>query len=99
MLLLMMKSQSPEKILKLEVFVLLDNCTCMFEHYIDRVFKIILPYKSQIRFDVKNVRGQEAIAYKLSQNAVVVNGEKVFNSLDGLERFLQEYFNKKEISD
>ncbi|MHA1732679.1 MAG: hypothetical protein ACTSU5_12110 [Promethearchaeota archaeon] len=54
-----------------------------------------MQYKKQLGFEVKNVLGEDARAYKLFQNAVVVNKDRVFNNLGALEDFLREYFDSK----
>ncbi|MHA1731156.1 MAG: hypothetical protein ACTSU5_04400, partial [Promethearchaeota archaeon] len=87
----MMTQQENEKLL-VEVFIPLGACSCVFQHYLDRVFGILLPYKKLVNFQVKNVAGPEAEKYHLYQNSVVVNQEKVFPNLVSFQEFLKDHF-------
>ena len=80
--------------LNIEVFVPLDSCTCMFQPFVDQVFEIILPYKQNVKFEVKNVHSAEAKARQILQNVVVVNGKKKFFNLQDFQYFLKDHFNR-----
>jgi hypothetical protein len=81
------------KKLKVTVFVPLSACACSYSHFMNKVMEIILPFRSQIEFDVLNIDSPEADKYKLFQIAVVLQKESekpvVVKSIKDLENDLK----------
>lgn len=74
------------------MFVPLGSCGCAFQHYLDAVFEVLLPYKKLVKFEVKDSLGPEARKYELRGNAIVVDGTHVFSSPPALREFLRFRF-------
>ena len=90
--------KNPTK-LQLEIFVPLSACACVYQHYLDRVFAVLLPYKHLISFQVKNAVGAEADKYGIFQNTVVVNGREKFTRITDLEDYLKRTFGDTSLKD
>ncbi len=77
----------------LEIFVPLSACACAYQHYLDHVFEVMLPYKQLVTFEVKNAAGPDADKYEIFQSTVVVNGVEKFSQISELENYLKRTFN------
>lgn len=60
------------KKLKVDIFIPLNACSCVYSHFMDNVMKRIEPYKSKIDFEIKSTDSQEADQLNLLQMAVVL---------------------------
>ena len=43
-----------------ELYVPLQSCVCNYQHIVDEIFAIMLPYKSFVNFSVKDAASNEA---------------------------------------
>ncbi len=63
--------------LKLDVFVPLEQCACIYEHYITSVCSIIMEYMPYIDFKTKSLASDDAKKLNLHGNCVVLDETKV----------------------
>ncbi|MHA1278114.1 MAG: hypothetical protein ACTSQ8_13075 [Candidatus Helarchaeota archaeon] len=69
-------NQTSEK-LKVDVYVPLSQCACMYEHFINSVFSILMEYMKYIEFETKSLDSDDAKKLNLHGNCVVLEGSKV----------------------
>jgi hypothetical protein len=81
----------------IEIFVPLSSCSCVYDSYLDQVFKILNPYKNHVKFEVKNADSPEGDKYNILQNSIIINknGNKKY-SLDEFEAFLKRRFDSQK---
>ncbi|WXG46821.1 MAG: hypothetical protein WED05_09220 [Candidatus Atabeyarchaeum deiterrae] len=64
------------KKVKVEVFVPTGACACSWQSFMDKVWSVVLKFKDQVDFQVKQAFSDEALKYGLtSTKAVVVNAD------------------------
>lgn len=86
-----------EKI-KVEIFVPLTACGCVYSHFLDQVQKILHPYLSKIDFEMKNAESIEAEKLGIFANAVVLKNlpqephVKIYTQLRKLECDIPLFF-------
>lgn len=56
----------------IDIFVPLNSCSCMYEHFINRVFSVIMEYMQYINFTTKSLDSEEAQKLNLHENCVVL---------------------------
>lgn len=93
-------SAEPEKILpldklKVDIYVPLNTCSCMWDNYMENVFKAMTPYIKYLNFKTKNVHSDEARANKVFGNCVVVDDKHKFTSSLSLKKQLPEILKQK----
>jgi len=71
------KENPPENKLKMDIFVPLNSCSCMYEHFINRVFSDIMEYMQFIDFTTKSLDSEEAQKLNLHENCVVLENRKI----------------------
>ncbi|MHA1309460.1 MAG: hypothetical protein ACTSQO_00910 [Candidatus Helarchaeota archaeon] len=74
---------------KLDIFVPLNACACMFEGFLNQVFSNIMEYVRLVQFETKNLDSDEAKKLNLHGNSVVIDGEKIITSPYKLKRELK----------
>ena len=89
-----MKKQGNDK-LKVEIYVPLESCSCMFEHFINGVFQILTRYIKLIHFETKDINSEESRQLRLMEDSVVIESEMVFNSLIKLKNQLPKILKEK----
>jgi len=70
------ENQGKDK-LKLSIFVPLNACACVYEHFINRVFSVIMEYMQFIDFTTKSLDSEEARELNLHENCVVLENNKI----------------------
>ncbi|MHC1591004.1 MAG: hypothetical protein ACXQS8_02890 [Candidatus Helarchaeales archaeon] len=83
--------------LRIDIYVPLDACACMYETFINQVFKVLIEYIRQIDFETKSINSEEARRLKINQNAVVIDGEKIIYSAFKLKKELPRLLKEKGI--
>ncbi|WXG43885.1 MAG: hypothetical protein WED04_07620 [Promethearchaeati archaeon SRVP18_Atabeyarchaeia-1] len=64
-----------DKKVRVEVFVPTGACACSWQSFMDKVWSVVLKFRGQVDFQVKQAFSDEALKYGLtSTKAVVVNG-------------------------
>jgi len=61
----------------MDIFVPLNSCSCMYEHFINRVFSDIMEYMQFIDFTTKSLDSEEAQKLNLHENCVVLENRKI----------------------
>lgn len=69
---IMDQNKSEQIKIKVDCFVPLSSCMCVYSHFLDRVTNLITPFMSKIEFNVKNTNSPEADQLDLIQMAVVI---------------------------
>ena len=81
--------------LKVLVFIPTRMCGCAFSNFMDRVFKIILPYRKFLEIETKDSSGPLAEKYKINQKSIVIcnppDQEKplIFSSTHNFKSYLE----------
>ena len=81
--------------LKVDIYVPLDACSCVWDHFMNQVFAVLTPYIKYINQDTKNSNSEEARKLKIIGSCVVVDGKKIFNSSQTLEQQLPGLLKEK----
>jgi len=81
--------------LKIDIYVPLDSCACMWDQFINNIFSVLTPYIKQINFDTKNINSNEARQLKIFSNCVIVDGKKKIMSADDLKQQLPTLLKEK----
>lgn len=81
--------------LKVDIFVPLDACSCVWDHFMNQVFEVLTPYIKYINQDTKNSNSEEARKLKILGSSVVIDGKKVFNSSQALKQQLPDLLKEK----
>ncbi|MHA1800081.1 MAG: hypothetical protein ACTSVY_16690 [Candidatus Helarchaeota archaeon] len=88
------KSSSKNK-LKIDIYVPLSACACMYENFMNQVFSVLMEYIDDIDFNTKDLNSAEAQELHLTQNSVVINGNKIITSSFKLKRELPKLLNER----
>jgi len=72
-----LEKRSSQDKLQLDIFVPLNSCSCMYEHFINRVFEVIMEFMQSIEFKTKSLDSEEARELNLHENCVVLDKTKV----------------------
>ncbi len=76
------KGTNPGK-LKIDIFVPLNVCACMWEKFIERVFNVLSQYIKYIDHETKSLDSEEAHQLNLFQNTIVIDSKiKILDSFD-----------------
>jgi hypothetical protein len=88
------ENSSPQNKLQLDIFVPLNECSCMYEHFINRIFSVIMEYIQFVDFKTKSLDSDEARALNLHENCVVLEKTKIiiesFKLKDEIAKLLKE---------
>jgi len=63
--------------LKVDIYVPLNQCACMYEHFINSVFSILMEYIRYIKFETKSLDSDDAKKLNLHGNCIVLEETKV----------------------
>jgi hypothetical protein len=74
--------------LKVDIFVPLNACECVWSQFMNLVFSTITPYMKHIKFETKNLDSEEARKLNLTGNCVVVDGKKKYITSFALKKDL-----------
>ena len=80
--------------LKVDIFVPLNACSCIWSDYMNRVFTVLQKYTKLIKFQTKDLGSDEARELKLMGNSVVVDGNNIFTNPQQLKQKLPEILKK-----
>jgi hypothetical protein len=72
-----LEKRSSQDKLQLDIFVPLNTCSCMYEHFINRVFEVVMEFMQLIEFKTKSLDSEEAHELNLHENCVVLDKTKV----------------------
>ncbi len=87
--------ESPKTKLKLDIFVPLNECACMYEHFINRIFSAINEYLKFIEFETKSLDSEKARKLNLHGNCVVLDETEIFLDAYHLKKELPKYLKEK----
>ncbi|NHI91067.1 MAG: hypothetical protein EAX96_01105 [Candidatus Lokiarchaeota archaeon] len=77
-----------EKKIQVDIFVPLEACACIYEHFINSAFEVLMEYMDHVNFETKSLNSAEAQKLNLKQNSIVINGEKILTSSFALKKEL-----------
>ena len=63
------------KPIKISIFVPLKACGCAYSHFLDQMMSILLPYRSKVKFEVKDSDSKEAEELHIHQMSVVIEND------------------------
>jgi len=87
-------SKSLDK-LKVDIYVPLETCSCLWDNFMNLVFEVIAPYKKIINFNTKNINSVEARENNIHGNCVLVDGKHKFTTSFALKNRLPELLKEK----
>ncbi len=93
-----LSDQSKESTNKLQVdiYVPLNECACLWDQFMNKVFEVLTPYMKHITFNTKNVNSEEARQLKVLSKSIIINGgEKRFTSAFTLQKELPQILHEK----
>jgi hypothetical protein len=80
----------------IDIFVPLNECACLWDQFVNRVFEVLTPFMKHITFSTLNIHSEDARQLKVQSNSVVINGgEKRFTSPFTLQRELPQILKAK----
>ncbi len=83
--------------LQVDIFVPLNTCACMYESFIDRIFRVLTEYLDFIDFETKSLDSEEAKEMKLYENCVVIEGDTIITSSFKLKQELPSILKEKNL--
>ena len=86
-----------ENKLNVDVYVPVNECACLYDKFMDRIFSVLIEYMKYINFETKNINSEEAKRLNLHGNCVVVDGGRVFTSSFQLKNQLPKILKEKNI--
>ena len=89
--------QQDDNKLKVDIYVPLDACACVWDDFMNRMFEVLTPYIKNIDYNTKNLNSEEARKLKLHGNCVVVNGKIKFISSYVLKDKLPNLLKEKDL--
>ncbi len=90
-------TQQHENKLKVDIYVPLDACACVWDDFMNRMFEVLTPCIKKIDYNTKNLNSEEARKLKLHGNCVVVNGKIKFTSSYLLKDKLPNLLKEKDL--
>jgi len=88
------KLKNPDK-LRVDIYVPLDSCACVWDQFMNRMFSVLTPYIRYINQQTKSINSEEARKLKIYKNCVVIENKEVFTKSFSLKRRLEELFQDK----
>ncbi len=76
--------------LKVEIFVPLDTCACMWSQFIDNIFRVLTPFMKYIDFETKNINSEEARNRNIYEKCVIIRDYQKFTASFNLKRKLPQ---------
>ncbi|MFX1376712.1 MAG: hypothetical protein ACFFA0_12960 [Promethearchaeota archaeon] len=92
-----MRNEDNNGRIKVDIYVPLDACACEWDKFMNRVFVELTPYIKYIDYDTKNLNSEEARNLNISNNCVVIDGEKKVSSSFILKQELPKILKAKGI--
>ena len=86
-----------EKKLSVDVYVPMNECACLYDKFMDRIFGVLIEYMKFINFETKDINSEEAKRLNLRGNCVVVEGENIFTSSFHLKNYLSKILKEKNL--
>jgi len=83
--------------LKVEIFVPLDTCSCIWDNFMESIFKAMTPYIKYLNFQTKNIKSEEAKAKNVFENCVIIEDKYKFTSSLLFKKKLPELLKEKEL--
>ncbi len=83
--------------LRVDIYVPLDACACVWDDFMNRMFEVLNPYIKNIDYNTKNLNSEEARKLKLHGNCFVVNGKIIFTSSYLLKDKLPNLLKEKDL--
>ena len=65
-----------EKKLKLDIYVPLEACSCVWSQFMNLIFSAITPYIKYIKHETKSLNSEEARELNLKEKCVVIDRKK-----------------------
>ncbi len=90
-------TQQHDNKLKVDIYVPLDACSCVWDDFMNRMFEVLTPYMKNIDYNTKNLNSEEARKLKLHGNCVVVNDKIKFTSSYLLKDKLPNLLKEKDL--
>jgi len=90
-------TQQHDSKLKVDIYVPLDACACVWDDFMNRMFEVLTPYMKNIDYNTKNLNSEEARKLKLYGNCVVIDGKKKFNVSYLLKKELPNLLKEKDL--
>jgi hypothetical protein len=90
-------TQQHDNKLKVDIYVPLDACACVWDDFMNRMFEVLTPFMKNIDYNTKNLNSEEARKLKLYGNCVVVNGKIKFTSSYLLKDKLPNLLKEKDL--
>jgi len=81
--------------LKLDIYVPLDTCSCLWDSYMNQIFEILAPHIKLINFSTKSVNSPEAKKKNIYGNCVVIEDKHKLSSSIALRKRLPGYLKEK----
>lgn len=81
--------------LKIDIYVPLDTCSCMWDGYMNQVFEVLAPHIKYINFNTKSVNSPEAKKNNIYGNCVLIEDKHKFSSSIALKKRLPEFLKEK----
>lgn len=81
--------------LKVDIYVPLNLCSCMYESFINRTFTVLTEYLKFINFETKSLESEEAYQLGLKENCVVLDGNIIINNSFKLKSELPKLLKQK----
>ena len=79
-----------ENTLKIIIFVPLSVCFCTYQNFVDRAWDVMMPFKTRLDVDMKDVSSPEGDAHDIFQNTIfVVDDGMKFTSIDKFKQYLE----------
>jgi hypothetical protein len=91
------KEDKISKKISVDIFVPLNQCACVYESYIQRVFSVLFEYLDYISFQTKSLDSDEARNLGLTENCVVLDGEKIVTTSFTLKREIPKMLKEKNM--
>ncbi|NHI94221.1 MAG: hypothetical protein EAX96_17145 [Candidatus Lokiarchaeota archaeon] len=85
------------KKLNIDIYVPINECGCMYDKFMERIFNILMDYMKYINFETKDINSEEAKELGLRGNCVVVEGNKIFTNSFELKNQLPKILKEKKI--
>jgi hypothetical protein len=83
--------------LKLDIYVPLDACSCVWSEFMNSMFVEITPYIKHIMHETKSTNSEEARRLNIHNKCVIIDGEKKFTSSHALKNALPKLLEEKGI--
>ncbi len=63
------------KLVRLEAFVPLHECTCHYSFFIQKIERVIAAYRDSVDIEIKGISSPDGVKYEIEDLTLVVNKE------------------------